>query len=147
MPIRYTCNYLSNVKEFEQYKQCIQCEQCKLCKQCKRGATFISDGIFFHKRYALRTLRFMHICVTKDENPTLKERKAAKPTAELGFPSVTIYSPGLNMNLDLDLHDGEVRNERWREQHLRNNPGDGLATEHRRRQSGKKQRCGRIRVG
>ena len=102
----------------------------------------------------------MHICVTKDENPTLKERKAAKPTAELrfpsvtiyspglldyenptlkerkaakptaelGFPSVTIYSPGLNMNLDLDLYDGEVRDERWREQHLRNNPGDGLAT-------------------
>ena len=72
----------------------------------------------------------MHICVTKDENPTLKERKAAKPTAELGFPSVTICSPGLNMNLDLDLYDGEVRDERWREQYLRNNPGDGLAAEH-----------------
>ena len=46
----------------------------------------------------------MHICVTKDENPTLNdERKnilfheAAEPTRELDFPSVTICSPGLNM--------------------------------------------------
>ena len=125
-------------------------------------------------------LRFMHMCVAKDENPTLNERKnillqeAAKPTTELDFPSVTVCSPRLNMkavkevifedfnywrrgqptaekstreHLDLDFHDGEVRDERWREQHLRNDPGDGLAAEHRRRQSGKKQRCSRIRVG
>ena len=46
----------------------------------------------------------MHICVTKDEIPTLNdERKnilfqeAAEPTRELDFPSVMICSPGLNM--------------------------------------------------
>ena len=119
-------------------------------------------------------MHIAHICVTKDENPTLNERKnilfqeAAKPTKKLDFPSVTICSPGLNMkavkevifedfnywrrgqptaeksireHLNLDFHDGEVRDERWREQNLRNDPGDGLAAEHRRRQSGKKQRC------
>ena len=45
------------------------------------------------------------------------------------------------------VYDGEVRNERRRERHLCNDPGDELAAEHRRRQSGKKQRCSRIRVG
>ena len=44
----------------------------------------------------------MHMCVAKDENPTLNERKnillqeAAKPTTELDFPSVTVCSR-LNM--------------------------------------------------
>ena len=33
-------------------------------------------------------------------------------------------------HLDLDSHDGEVLEKRWREQHLRNDPGDGLAAEH-----------------
>ena len=76
------------------------------------------------------------MCVAKDENPTLNERKnillqeAAKPTTELDFPSVTVCSPRLNMKAVKEVIFEDFN-------YYFNNPGDGLAAEHRRRNQGR----------